>query len=627
MKKFTPLVFRKAILMCMVILMPVLAKAQYCTPYSYCYYYYYCAGFSTSGATTDISLSTSCDNAYSGSNSYNSTDVIEAVKGTSFSFTITNGPSSYMYYNIWVDWNNDGDFTDAGENMYSSGYTSYYGTQTGTITVPSTTTIGVKRLRLMGSYYGNGTPCYTYWGNGETEDYDLNVLPSCPTPTNVVASNITGNSADIDWDAVPGALGYEYVLDQSAADPTAAGTFTSTNNYGAFGMNATSGYYFHVRTKCSATDYSLWTKISFSTIYNPCPFPTSISVNTPTASNADFSWGAVSGSQGYYYLVSQIGTAPTVPGTFTTSTTASANGLMGGATYYIYLRNECSSTSVSDWTRQTFTMPECYKPGAVLTTGITDTSADFIWGVTNNANYYEYQVDPNYNPPSTGSGFSSTTGMSAHVERLIPQTKYYVHIRSRCFVNDSSAWLLDSLVTRVGCLTPIVSITNANTNNPGVSWDPVPNAIAYEYRINNTTTSPAFGTELTATSLPPITLAADGKDYYVHVRAKCNSQFNFSQWNTQPLRLSGVNVATVGKNEKDIYAYPNPAKDVVSIRVNGNIGNNALILLTDITGKVLREVKVSSVLTEINIMSLPGGIYLVKYSDSDYSQVIKLTVE
>lgn len=187
--------------------------------------------------------------------------------------------------------------------------------------------------------------------------------------------------------------------------------------------------------------------------------------------------------------------------------------------------------------------------------------------------------------------------------------------------------MLDSLVTRVGCLTPIVSITNANTNNPGVSWDPVPNAIAYEYRINNTTTSPAFGTELTATSLPPIALAADGKDYYVHVHAKCNSQFNFSKWNTQSLRLSGVNVATVGKNEKDIYAYPNPAKDVVNIRVNGNIGNNALILLTDITGKVLREVKVSSVLTEINIMSLPGGIYLVKYSDSDYNQVIKLTVE
>jgi hypothetical protein len=626
MKKFTPQIFRNVMLVCIALLTPILAKAQYCSAYSYCYSYYYCAGFTTSGATTNISLSTPCSNPYSGSNSYNSTNRIEAVKGTSFNFTINNGPGSYMYYNIWVDWNNDNDFTDAGESVYVSGYTSYYGTQTGSVSVPSTASIGVHRLRLMGSYYGNGSPCYTYWGNGETEDYDLNVLPSCPKPLNTAATNISGNSADINWDAVTGALGYEYVLDQNVADPTTAGTFTSTNSYGAFGLNPSSGYYFHIRTKCSTTDYSLWSKISFSTIYNPCPYPGGITVSTPTASDANFSWSAVTGSQGYYYLISQLSTAPTVPGTLTTATSGSVSGLVGGANYYLYLRNICSPTSNSDWTRYQFMMPECAIPGSVLTTTITDTSADFIWGVSANSSYYEYQVDPNYAPPIGTSGFSSTTGMSAHVEHLIPQTKYYVHLRSRCFIADSSAWLLDSLQTKVGCLVPDVKVVNPNTTNPSVSWDAVPNAIAYEYLVNSNSSFPAFGNETSNLTVPPITLANDGRDYYVHVRAKCNSQFNFSKWNTQPLRSSGVNVVNVN-NDKGIFAYPNPAKDMVTVKVAGSINENAVIQITDITGKLLREVKVKTAITDVNLASIPAGIYMLKYVDNDYSQVIKLTVE
>ncbi len=625
MKKFTPSIFRSAIFACIALLTPLFVQAQPCSPYDYCYGYYYCAGFTTSGAETDISVFTNCSNSSSGSYSYNSTDVIEAVKGTSFDFTITNGPGSYMYYNIWIDWNNDNDFSDAGESVFSSGFTYYYSDQTGTINVPSGTSIGVKRVRVMASYYGNGSPCWTYWGIGETEDYDLNVLPSCPKPTSVAASNVSGNSADINWDPMPGAMGYEYALNQSSTPPTTAGTFTTSNSYGAFGLNASSGYYFHVRTKCSSSDYSLWSTINFSTIYNPCPYPGGITVNTPTASDADFSWSPVSGSLGYYYVLSTLSTAPTVTGTFTTGTSGAESGLTGGAEYYLYVRNICSPTSISDWTRQPFIMPECAVPGAVLTTGITDTSADFIWGLANNAGYYEYQVDPNYNPPAGGSGLSSTTGMSAHVEGLLPQTKYYVHLRSRCFINDTSAWLLDSLVTRVGCLVPQLVISNPNTNNPGVTWDPIPQAIAYEYRMNNSDDAPAYGTEITSTTLPPITLPNDGKDYFIHVRAKCNSQFNFSRWNTQPLRLSGVNVINVQGNVFSVTAHPNPVKDVLQVKVNGS-NETATLYLTDITGKIVRETTLTTN-TEINMSGLTPGIYMLKYISSTRSEVLKLTKE
>ncbi|RYE21671.1 MAG: T9SS type A sorting domain-containing protein [Sphingobacteriales bacterium] len=625
MRNYTPSYFRSAIILCIALLMPALVKAQYCTSYNYCYSWgLYCAGFSTTGATSNINVTSGCSNQGSGSNSYNSTNVISAIKGTSFNFTISNGPSSYMYYNIYVDWNNDNDFTDAGESVFASGYTSYYGTQTGTINVPSTASVAIHRLRVQASYYGNGTPCYTYWGNGETEDYDLNVLPSCAQATGIAASNITGNSADINWNAVTGALGYEYVLDQTSANPTTAGTFTTANNVGAFGLNSSSMYYLHLRTKCNATDYSLWTKISFATIFNPCPYPGGISVNTPTASTADFSWSAVTGSLGYYYVISPLSTAPTVPGISTSGTTASKVGLMPGATYYFYLRNQCSTTSISDWTRQQFTMPECSLPGSVLTTMITDTSADFIWGTSSNAGYYEYQVDPNVNPPASGSGFLSTTGMSAHVEGLIPQTKYYVHIRSRCFVNDSSAWLLDSLVTQMGCLVPQVVVTNANTNNPSISWPAVPNAMTYEYRMSHTNAAPAYGTETSALSVPPTTLPDDGRDYYMHVRTKC-SQFSFSRWNTSALRLSGTAVNNIKGKGFSVDAHPNPVKNILHVKVNGG-NEEATVMLIDVTGKIVRQSNINGE-ADINTSGLATGVYVLKYSSSAHSQVIKVTKE
>jgi len=76
----------------------------------------------------------------------------------------------------WVDWNLDGDFDDAGENVFNSssnGQSSY----TFTINVPSTASIGNTRLRIRlndSSSGSNNTPCGTS-DYGEVEDYTLSV--------------------------------------------------------------------------------------------------------------------------------------------------------------------------------------------------------------------------------------------------------------------------------------------------------------------------------------------------------------------------------------------------------------------------------------------------------------------
>jgi hypothetical protein len=101
------------------------------------------------------------------------------------------------FFQIYIDFNQDGDFLDAGEQCYYQ--PSNAGgdqTLTGNFIVPPTAAIGVTRMRIVNVNYGTpGTTNYatdTYY-YGETEDYciTISVPPPCagtPTPGNTIAS-------------------------------------------------------------------------------------------------------------------------------------------------------------------------------------------------------------------------------------------------------------------------------------------------------------------------------------------------------------------------------------------------------------------------------------------------------
>jgi hypothetical protein len=73
-----------------------------------------------------------------------------------------------------------------------------------------------------------------------------------------------------------------------------------------------------------------------------------------------------------------------------------------------------------------------------------------------------------------------------------------------------------------------------------------------------------------------------------------------------------------------LEAYPNPASDILTVKATGSTGTNATIMITDLTGKVLKTLIVTDNKTQINIAGLAEGVYFVKYSDSIRSQTIKL---
>lgn len=118
-----------------------------------------------------------------------STNLTIGVAST-ITINLTSGNASDKVL-IWVDWNNNFSFLDAGEAVYVSGLGA--GTKTTSITAPAGTTLGAKRMRIRLTRNNSGpnnTPC----GNGtrgEVEDYTVNVVSAPVTYCAASTTNTT----------------------------------------------------------------------------------------------------------------------------------------------------------------------------------------------------------------------------------------------------------------------------------------------------------------------------------------------------------------------------------------------------------------------------------------------------
>jgi hypothetical protein len=87
----------------------------------------------------------------------------------------------------------------------------------------------------------------------------------CADPTGLGVSNISNTGADFDWDNVIGITGFEYVLDNIAANPLGSGTIIVPNSFSATSLNAGTNYYFHLRVDCDSSNLSNWVTFPFTT--------------------------------------------------------------------------------------------------------------------------------------------------------------------------------------------------------------------------------------------------------------------------------------------------------------------------------------------------------------------------
>jgi hypothetical protein len=360
----------------------------------------------------------------------------------------------------------------------------------------------------------------------------------------------------------------------------------------------------------------------------PCPAAGSLSATNITSTTATLSWAAVTGSTGYDYIIDQNATVP-FPNTPTTTnnTTVNATGLTPSTNYYLHVRNRCSPTNPSPWADYPFTtLPPCKPPVGFKTTNLTPTSTTINWNPWASALTYDYLVDQSRNDPTSTTGVTNTATTAANIPTLTENTWYYVHIRSKCVANEISDWSLDSFLTPTPCRAPVIKIDHLNTDHAVAHWAPVLTATRYEYALTSSATPPALGTKYDYTSIQASALD-DGKDYYIHVRSHCISVgiVSVSDWATASFKTWPTDINGVNGGQFSLNAFPNPVKNTLTLQVNGNRNGEATLVITDVSGKIIRSIDVGDAKTDIDMSGMAAGIYTLRYTDAAQTATLRIT--
>ena len=156
----------------------------------------YCASQGNSTASEKIGrvVFGTINNTSTGSSGYENFTALSAnaIRGTAYTITITPSWTSTKYnegYAVWIDFNGDGDFADAGETVLSRAR-SKTTPISGTITIPATAKLGITRMRVSMKYNATPTSCEIF-SFGQVEDYSINIATSVAKDASITPKVLT----------------------------------------------------------------------------------------------------------------------------------------------------------------------------------------------------------------------------------------------------------------------------------------------------------------------------------------------------------------------------------------------------------------------------------------------------
>lgn len=120
----------------------------------------------------------------------------QVCRGESYPYTITSLLNNQSVKAIWIDFNNNGSFSEPGETVLNP--IAGIGNLSGNIIIPSVATPGTVRMRIMlyspGASSPSANPCFAGpYAAGEIEEYSLNIS-AAPTTANAGANASICNS-------------------------------------------------------------------------------------------------------------------------------------------------------------------------------------------------------------------------------------------------------------------------------------------------------------------------------------------------------------------------------------------------------------------------------------------------
>ena len=381
------------------------------------------------------------------------------------------------------------------------------------------------------------------------DDFTVELIPDCQTPSDVAASDLTPSTAKISWTENGNATAWNIEYGPAGFEQ-GEGTLVaaSTNPFTVAGLDAATAYDFYVQASCGQGITSGWgEKATATTLCAPI---------TVTAENP---W--IEGFEGYTgsgvqpfvcwetpvtYTASN-GTFPTVYCNYTSAAHSSSNSAeLKGSTNVLVLpefTNNIYDLQVSFWATRTSTSYGTLEVGYL--TDLEDMSTFVAVGTT----------------PGPSTRNSVGTFMGTYIMPYSAPANARIALRYTS-TSSTASWNLDDFTVSLAptCReSSNLTASNVTTNSATISWTPggLENSWTFQYMATSsddwTTINPASST-VTLNNLAPST------DYLVRVRPTCadenmpwlNGQFTTECANPVP----GIMTLNIGEGTSTGYNAP-----------------------------------------------------------------------
>ena len=168
-------------------------------------------------------------------NFYNTIPSPSLSTGTTYQLNITSGYYGYIYYAVWIDFNDNFIFESTEKLAFTTSYTSSSNQVVSlNMNLPCSPTLGSHRMRIRSAYNVSGSsidPCSSIY-YGEVEDYLVNIVQGTPPTPTFTAAPTTQSCTYVNYTyttqpgmsaytwTIPGIAGVDYTL-------VSGGTITS----------------------------------------------------------------------------------------------------------------------------------------------------------------------------------------------------------------------------------------------------------------------------------------------------------------------------------------------------------------------------------------------------------------
>ena len=230
---------------------------------------------------------------------------------------------------------------------------------------------------------------------------------------------------------------------------------------------------------------------------------------------------------------------------------------------------------------------------------VTITAKGFQWKTTTGGTYTQVTAT------------SATNGYSYDLTNLTPNTSYTF----KAFITYNGTTVEGNEMTFTTlpqgsepCDVPTgLHSTNVENEAITIAWDA--NADVNSWNIQYRPVGGSLSSATSNTNTYTITGLTGHTNYEIQVQANCGDG-NVSDWSST-ITVQTTNVGIENWLENSVSLYPNPAREYIDIRVDGDL-NVTMMEVYDVYGKLINTVNDIDNPTRINVNGLADGMYFVR---------------